>query len=79
MNLSNFVYKEVDCFQWFTKKNVYFLEVLLDEMNERNKNNFWKVLEQCLCSISKNIGGYIVDSGKFNWGNGKFANYSTKN
>ena len=55
MNLSNFIYKEVDCFQWFTKKNVYFLEVLLDELNERNKNNFWKVLEQCLCSISKNI------------------------
>ena len=55
MNLSNFIYKEVDCFQWFTQKNVYFLEVFLDESNERNKNNFWKVLEQCLCSVNKNI------------------------
>ena len=55
MNLSNFNYNDVDCLQWFTKSNVYFFEILLDEENERNKNNFWKVLEQCLCSTINNI------------------------
>ena len=55
MQLSYFTNNEVDCLQWFTQKNIYFLEILLDDFNERNKNNFWKVLEQCLCSISKNI------------------------
>ena len=55
MNLSFFNYNEVDCLQWFTKNNVYFLEILIDDFNERNKNNFWKVLEQCLCSIIDNI------------------------
>jgi len=55
MQLSHFTNNDVDCFQWFTQKNVYFLEILLDDLNERNKTNFWKVLEQCLCSINKNI------------------------
>ena len=27
----------------------------MEELNERNKNNFWKVLEQCLYSIKKNV------------------------
>ena len=55
MKLSHFVNQIVDCFQWFTQKNIYFLEVLMDELNERNKINFWKVLEHCLYSIKKNI------------------------
>lgn len=55
MNLSYFNYNDVDCLQWFTKTTVYFLEILIDDLNERNKNNFWKVLEQCLCSIVNNI------------------------
>ncbi len=55
MKLSHFVNQDVDCFQWFTQKNIYFLEVLMDELNERNKINFWKVLEHCLYSIKKNI------------------------
>ena len=55
MNLSYFNYNDVDCLQWFTKNNVYFLEILIDDSNERNKNNFWRVLEQCLCSIVNNI------------------------
>ena len=55
MNLSHFNYNDVDCLQWFTKNNVYFLEILIDDFNERNKNNFWKVLEQCLCSTINNI------------------------
>ena len=55
MELSYFTNKDVDCLQWFTKKNIYFLEILVDDFNVRNKNNFWKVLEQCLCSINKNI------------------------
>ena len=55
MQLSHFTNNEVDCFQWFTQKNVYFLEILLDDLNERNKTNFWKVLEQCLFSLNKNI------------------------
>lgn len=55
MKLSYFMYKEVDCLQWFTKKNVYFLEFLIDDLNERNRNNFWKVLEQCLCSVINKI------------------------
>ena len=55
MQLSCFTNNQVDCFQWFTQKNVYFLEILIDDFNERNKNNFKKILEQCLCSINKNI------------------------
>ena len=55
MQLAYFSNNEVDCIQWFTKKNLYFLEILIDEYNERNKNNFWKILEQCLCSIANNI------------------------
>jgi hypothetical protein len=55
MQLSHFTNNDIDCFQWFTQKNVYFLEILLDNPNERNKTNFWKVLEQYLCFISKNI------------------------
>ncbi len=55
MKLSHFVYKDTDCFQWSTQKNLYFLEDLMEELNERNKNNFWKVLEQCLYSIKKNV------------------------
>lgn len=55
MKLSHFTNNEIECFQWFTKKNVYFLEILLDDLNERNMTNFWKILEQCLCSINKNI------------------------
>ena len=55
MQLSYFTNNEVDCLQWFTQKNVYFLEILIDDFNERNKNNFWKILEQCLYSINKNI------------------------
>ena len=55
MQLSHFTIKEVDYFQWFTKENVYFLEIVVDDFNERNKNNFRKILEQCLFSINKNI------------------------
>ena len=55
MNLSFFNYEDVDCLQWFTKTNIYFLEILLDDFNEINKNNFWKVLEQCLCSTINKI------------------------
>ena len=55
MKLSHFVNQDIDCFQWSTQKNLYFFEVLMEELNERNKINFWKVLEQCLYSIKKNI------------------------
>ena len=55
MELSYFTNNDVDCLQFFTKKNIYFLEILIDEFNERNKNNFIKVLEQCLCSMQNNI------------------------
>ena len=55
MKLSYFIYNEVDYLQWFTNKNVYFLQFLIDDFNERNKNNFRKVLQQCLCSITNNI------------------------
>jgi hypothetical protein len=55
MQLSIFTNKDIDVFQWCTKTNIYFLEILLDEMNEINKNNFWKALEHCLCSITKKI------------------------
>ena len=55
MELSFFTNKDIDVFQWVTKTNIYFLEILLDEINDINKNNFWKVLEQCLCSTSKRI------------------------
>ena len=55
MNLSHFTCKEIDCFQWFSQDSIYFFEVFIDEDNERNKYNFWKVLEQCLCSVTKNI------------------------
>ena len=55
MQLSIFTNKDIEVFQWCTKTNIYFLEILLDEMNELNKNNFWKALEHCLCSITKKI------------------------
>ena len=55
MELSYFVNNDVDCLQFFTQKNMYFIEILIDDFNERNKNNFMKVLEQCLCSIKNNI------------------------
>ena len=55
MQLSIFTNKDIEVFQWCTKTNIYFLEILLDEMNEINKNNFWKALEHCLCSITKKI------------------------
>ena len=55
MQLSIFTNKDIEVFQWYTKTNIYFLEILLDEMNEFNKNNFWKALEHCLCSITKKI------------------------
>ena len=55
MQLSIFTNKDIEVFQWYTKTNIYFLEILLDEMNELNKNNFWKALEHCLCSITKKI------------------------
>ena len=55
IDLSYFIYNDVECLQWFTKSNVYFLELLLDDLNEKNKDNFWKVLEQCLCSNINSI------------------------
>ena len=55
MQLSIFTNKDIEVFQWCSKTNIYFLEILLDEMNEFNKNNFWKALEHCLCSITKKI------------------------
>ena len=55
MKLSQFTNKDVDIFQWVTKTNIYFLEILVDDINERNINNFRKILEQCLYSVNKNI------------------------
>ena len=55
MNLSTFINQNVECFQWNTEKNIYFFEILCDELNDRNKKNFIKVLEQCLYSLNKNI------------------------
>ena len=79
MDLSKFNNKDIDIFQWCTKTNIYFLELLVDEMNERNISNFQKILEQCLRSVSKsiplNMSGvqsrksskkYIVDLGEIN-------------
>ena len=79
MDLSKFNNKDIDIFQWCTKTNIYFLELLVDEMNERNISNFQKILEQCLRSVSKNIPlnmsgvqsrksskKYIVDLGEIN-------------
>ena len=55
MHLSIFSNRDVDVFQWFTKTNIYFLEILFDESNDRNKLNFWNILERCLCSVTKKI------------------------
>ena len=55
MGLSFFTNRDIDVFQWVAKNNIYFLEILLDESNEINKHYFWKVLEQCLCSVNKKI------------------------
>ena len=55
MELCQFSNKDIDIFQWCTKTNIYFLELLVDDLNERNINNFQKILEQCLCSVSKNV------------------------
>ena len=55
MHLSLFSNRDVDVFQWFTKTNIYFLEILFDESNDRNKLIFWNNLERCLCSVTKKI------------------------
>ena len=55
MKLSHYINQDIDGFHWFTEKSIYFLDVLLEETNERLKFNFWKILKQCLCSIDKNI------------------------
>ena len=55
MDLSKFTNKDIDIFQWCTKTNIYFLELLVDEMNERNISNFQKILEQCMRSVIKSI------------------------
>ena len=55
MQLAIFNNKDIEVFQWFTKTNIYFLEILIDESNEINKINFWKTLERCLCSVTKKI------------------------
>ena len=55
MQLSYFTIKEIDYFQWFTQDTIYFLEIQNDDKNERKKLNFWKILEQCLYSINKNL------------------------
>ena len=55
MELSKLTNKDIDIFQWCTKTNIYILELLVDEMNERNISNFQKILEQCLRSKIKNI------------------------
>ena len=55
LELSFFINKDVDVFQWVSKNNIYFLEILFDESNENNKKYFWNVLEQCLCSVTKKI------------------------
>ena len=55
MELSQFTNKDIDVFQWCTKTNIYFLEILVDDLNERNIKNFQKILEQCLCSVNKKI------------------------
>ena len=55
MNICHFLNNDSDCFQWFTKENIYFLQIPFDEINERQIFNFWKILEKCLCSIDKNI------------------------
>ena len=79
MGLSQFTNKDIDIFQWCTKTNIYFLEILVDDMNERNIKNFRKVLEQCLYSVEKNVPfnrasiqsgksskKYLVDLGEIN-------------
>ena len=55
MDFCHFTTNDVESFQWITKTNIYFLEILVDDLNERNLDNFWKILEQCLCSVDKNI------------------------
>ena len=55
MSICHFLNNDSDCFQWFTKENIYFLQIPFDEINERQIFNFWKILEKCLCSIDKNI------------------------
>ena len=55
IDLCHFTTKDVDVFQWITKTNMYFLEILVDDLNERNLDNFWNILEHCLCSVVKKI------------------------
>lgn len=43
MELSHFTCNNVDFFQWFTKDTIYILEIFEDVL-ERHKNNFWKIL-----------------------------------
>ena len=55
MNLCKFIDNESDYIQFNTQKSIYFLEILIDDSNNENKENFFNLLEMCLCSLDKNI------------------------
>ena len=55
IDFSFFFFNEVEYFQWRTQKNIYLFELLLDKLNEKNKNKFLELLKICLCSIIDNI------------------------
>ena len=55
MNLCKFINNESDYIQFNTQKSIYFLEILIDDSNNENKENFFNLLEMCLCSLDKNI------------------------
>ena len=56
MNLSIFTYDNIDYLQWtILEKDIYFFQILIDEINNSNKNNFFKELNKCLYSIENNI------------------------
>jgi len=56
IELSLFSYNDAEYLQWNTEKNIYFLEILLDDHNNENqKKNFFKILNRCLYSIINNI------------------------
>ena len=79
LEFSCFMNHDVDTYQWITKTNIYFLELLIDDFNEKNKQNFLNIIEKCLCSVinkipventptfySKNSVRYIKNLGEIN-------------
>ena len=59
MQLSIFTNKDIEVFQWCTKTNIYFLEILLDEMNEIS-------IQRAAIEVQRSTKNYVQRLGQIN-------------